>query len=86
MPLGRSGGAIPVHYPRANSPAIERGDSGRRAKTMIDELPLFAAAAPATPKKTPSEIEARLKALNVDALSPREALQLLYELRALTAD
>ncbi len=64
--------------------ALERGDSGRRAKTLIDELPLFAAATPAQPVPHVSQIEERLKALSVDELSPREALQLLYELKALT--
>ena len=64
--------------------ALERGDSGRRAKTLIDELPLFAAAAPVQPVPHVSQIEERLMALSIDELSPREALQLLYELKALT--
>ena len=41
--------------------ALERGDSGRRAKTMVDELPLFAASAPAKAEPRVSEIEARLE-------------------------
>ncbi len=67
--------------------ALERGDSGRRAKTMVDELPLFAAAAPPAQSQPPeSVIEARLKGVNVDELSPRAALQLLYDLKALTKE
>jgi DNA mismatch repair protein MutS len=56
--------------------ALERGDSGRRAKTMVDELPLFATAAPLQPQISESEVEARLKALNIDELSPRDAMQM----------
>ncbi len=67
--------------------ALERGDSGRRAKTMVDELPLFAAAAPAAQAlPQTSEVEARLKNVNVDELSPRAALQLLYDLKSLTKE
>ncbi len=66
--------------------ALERGDSGRRAKTMVDELPLFAAAAPAQAPLQDSEVETRLKALNVDELSPRDAMQVLYDLKALTKE
>jgi DNA mismatch repair protein MutS len=62
--------------------ALERGDSGRRAKTVVDELPLFAASAPAVPP-IENRLAARLKAVNVDSLSPRDALQLLYELKDL---
>ncbi len=66
--------------------ALERGDSGRRAKTMVDELPLFAASAPSQAQSRESEVEARLKVLNVDELSPRDALQLLYDLKALAKE
>jgi DNA mismatch repair protein MutS len=66
--------------------ALERGDSGRRAKTAIDELPLFAAASPAPAMTAPSEVEERLKAANIDELTPRAALQLLYDLKALAKD
>jgi DNA mismatch repair protein MutS len=67
--------------------ALERGDAGRKAKTLVDELPLFAASAP-TPAlvSVESKIETRLKSVNVDELTPREALQLLYELKGLAKD
>ena len=63
---------------------LERGDEGRRgAKTLIDDLPLFSAQppAPAAPRAKPSEVEARLREIQPDALTPREALQMLYDLR-----
>jgi DNA mismatch repair protein MutS len=63
--------------------ALERGDSGRRAKTVVDELPLFAAASPPPVQVEASPIEEKLKALSVDELSPRDALQVLYEMKAL---
>lgn len=67
---------------------LERGEregGGRRA-AVIDDLPLFAAASRAAapaPRTGPSAAEARLAALDPDALSPREALAVLYELKAL---
>ena len=66
---------------------LERGDQGQRgAKTLIDDLPLFAmqvqtVAAVKAPKT--SAVEARLTDIHPDALTPREALALLYELREL---
>ena len=44
-------------------------------------LPLFAAPKPA-PKSKPSAIDSAIEALDVDSLSPREALDLLYELKS----
>lgn len=48
----------------------------------LGELPLFAAAAPPPAPETPEEVLAnQLRDADLDALSPREALDLLYELR-----
>ena len=66
--------------------ALERGDSGRRAKTVVDELPLFAAAAPAPAPSAESKVAARLKAINADELSPKDALELIYALKDLAKD
>ncbi|MBF9029345.1 DNA mismatch repair protein MutS [Rhodobacterales bacterium HKCCE3408] len=64
--------------------ALERGDreggAKAKAKAIIDDLPLFRAATPAPPKKT-STVEARLRDVHPDTLTPREALQILYDLR-----
>ena len=46
----------------------------------LGELPLFAAAAQAEEAKVDG-VRERLQALDVDALAPREALELLYELK-----
>ncbi|MGX9856894.1 DNA mismatch repair protein MutS [Limimaricola variabilis] len=65
--------------------ALESGEagSGAKPKALIDDLPLFAAAAPAEAKAPASAVEERLRTLRPDDLSPREALDLVYELRAL---
>lgn len=66
--------------------ALEKGEreGGSRQKALIDDLPLFSARTPA-PKPTkpsdPSQVEARLADILPDALSPREALDLIYELK-----
>lgn len=66
--------------------ALEKGDRDRpSAKALIDDLPLFrlAPAAPVAVTAAPSEVEARLKGISPDELSPREALALLYELKGM---
>ncbi|MFN9377433.1 MAG: DNA mismatch repair protein MutS, partial [Novosphingobium sp.] len=68
---------------RAKS-VLERLEKGR-AETGglaagLGDLPLFAAAAEARADLVDS-LRERLKGLDVDALSPREALDLLYELK-----
>ena len=69
---------------------LEAGDreGGKaRQKALIDDLPLFAAAAPPPPAPAPANPALdRLRAINPDDLTPREALELLYTLRALAAD
>ena len=68
--------------------ALERGEreGGRPQKTLIDDLPLFRAApaAPAARPKGPSPVEERLAGIHPDELSPREALELIYALKALS--
>src|SRR5207244_5361 len=56
------------------------------ARTMIDDLPLFAATArtPA-PKDEADELAGALAALNPDEMSPKEALEALYALKSKAA-
>jgi len=50
----------------------------------LQELPLFAAAPPVTPRQAkPSPVETALRALDADGMSPREAMDTLYRLKAL---
>ena len=65
---------------------LEKGEREGKVgqKILIDDLPLFSA----TPVPTPvvakeSEVEARLRDVLPDDLTPKEALTLLYELKAI---
>jgi len=49
-------------------------------KPLFDDLPLFSAAALTTSPK-PSAVEEKLKNIDTDMLSPREALDLIYDLK-----
>ncbi|MBY6114005.1 DNA mismatch repair protein MutS [Mameliella alba] len=67
--------------------ALEKGERERTSpKALIDDLPLFSAAArtpaPNVSRET-SEVEEKLRDLMPDDLSPREALQALYDLKNL---
>jgi len=70
--------------------ALEKGErEGGKKQAIIDDLPLFAMAAPApAPKAQPaaSAVEAHLRALHPDEMTPREAMDALYALRALLKD
>jgi len=59
--------------------ALEEGREGHKPLARIDDLPLFNAAAP--PVKTRNALEDALRAADPDALTPKEALELLYELK-----
>jgi DNA mismatch repair protein MutS len=66
---------------------IEAEDRTSPTRRLIDDLPLFAAARPAsaaTPQAdaTLTELVEALKALHPDEMSPREALEALYALKA----
>ena len=65
---------------------LEAQDRGQTARALADDLPLFAvpsraAAEPAAPSEAEKLIEA-VRALHPDEMSPREALEALYALRA----
>lgn len=68
--------------------ALEKGEreGGGRRQAFIDDLPLFSAAPPAPPVvQKESAVEARLNAVLPDELTPREALELIYELKGLSS-
>jgi DNA mismatch repair protein MutS len=76
-----------VERARAVLQALEQGDrkGGARPAALIDDLPLFRTAPPAhrAPGPAASAVEARLRAVLPDELSPLEALRLVYELRGM---
>jgi DNA mismatch repair protein MutS len=58
--------------------ALEEGREGHKPLARIDDLPLFGASAP-VPKT--SAVEDALKTIEPDALTPKQALEILYELK-----
>ncbi|MGR3585599.1 MAG: DNA mismatch repair protein MutS, partial [Pseudooceanicola nanhaiensis] len=75
-----------VSRARAILDMLEQGDrEGGKAHTLIDDLPLFAAAPPPQPKAAAlahlTEVTKLLEDTNPDDLSPREALEILYKLK-----
>ncbi|HOO52555.1 MAG TPA: hypothetical protein PLK94_14865, partial [Alphaproteobacteria bacterium] len=57
-----------------------------KAKTANLQLPLFHVPVPSPRKAKTSKIEERLAEINPDSLSPKEALDLMYQLKTLQAD
>jgi len=69
---------------------LEAEDRTSQARKLIDDLPLFAAAAkPTVPMgmdEAADAVAAALAALNPDEMSPREAMEALYALKAKAAE
>ncbi|TRW99655.1 DNA mismatch repair protein MutS [Paracoccus sp. M683] len=70
--------------------ALESGEreGAARPAALIDDLPLFRAApaAPAPARAKESPLDARMKDVHPDSLTPREALDLIYELKAMSGE
>ncbi|BBK45403.1 DNA mismatch repair protein MutS [Allostella vacuolata] len=87
--VARLAGLPPAAVARAEAvlAALEKGETSGAAARLAEDLPLFAVLreAPARPPTAPgpSPVEAALAGLDVDGLSPREALDRLYQLKAL---
>ncbi|MBC7280966.1 MAG: DNA mismatch repair protein MutS [Hoeflea sp.] len=68
---------------------LESTERENPATRLIDDLPLFAVPVnrePARPAKGPSASDAYLAALNPDDMTPREALEALYDLKRRLAE
>jgi DNA mismatch repair protein MutS len=85
-------GLPPAVITRARSvlDALEKGERENTSpKALIDDLPLFSAVANAPQPVKPaaeSKIEAQIKDLHPDEMTPMEALQALYSLKSLLKD
>lgn len=85
-------GLPPAVITRARSvlDALEKGERENTSpKALIDDLPLFSAVANAPQPTKPaaeSKIEAQIKDLHPDEMTPMEALQALYHLKSLLKD
>ncbi|WBY09886.1 DNA mismatch repair protein MutS [Sphingomonas sp. 7/4-4] len=88
LAVARLAGLPPVTIKRAKA-VLDKLEAGR-AKTGgiaagLDDLPLFAAAAEAEEEKVDA-LRSELEAIDIDALSPREALETLYRLKGLAGE
>jgi DNA mismatch repair protein MutS len=61
--------------------ALEEGREGHKPLARIDDLPLFSVA-PTKAESRASAVEEALRDISPDGLSPREALEVLYQLKA----
>jgi DNA mismatch repair protein MutS len=66
--------------------ALENEDreGAAKPKALIDDLPLFSATPPPAPEPKTSQLETILTDITPDDLSPKEALDLIYRLKAAT--
>jgi DNA mismatch repair protein MutS len=85
--VAKLAGLPPSVIARAQAILSSLEKSGRAGKklSLADDLPLFAdlmSAPPPAPVPPPSAVEEALRALDVDGLSPREALEALYSLKS----
>jgi DNA mismatch repair protein MutS len=64
---------------------LESAERARPASALLDDLPLFSVHVPEKPaaRESESELVRVLKAMAPDEMTPREALEKLYELRAM---
>jgi DNA mismatch repair protein MutS len=62
---------------------LEKSNRGEGEGALLDDLPLFSAAAPSQRRSSASPVIERLAALKPDELTPRQALEVVYDLKAL---
>ena len=84
--VAKLAGVPPAVVVRARE-VLDRLEREAGAPAHLEDLPLFAAhaAEPEAPAFAPSEVEAQLKTLDLDGMSPREAMAALYRLKELMA-
>ena len=80
--VAKLAGVPPAVVARARE-VLDRLESQTSSPARLDDLPLFAATAPAEAAFKPSVVEAALTDLDLDGMSPREAMDALYRLRGL---
>jgi DNA mismatch repair protein MutS len=89
LAVAKLAGLPPPVLARARS-VLAKLEEGRAATGGIaaglDDLPLFAAAAQEAAAPVPDPLQTALAEVDADALSPREALDLVYRLKRLVAE
>jgi DNA mismatch repair protein MutS len=89
LAVAKLAGLPPPVLGRAKS-VLSKLEAGKAATGGIaaglDDLPLFAAAAQEAAEPAPDPLAAALAEVDADALSPREALDLVYRLKRMAAE
>ncbi len=82
--VAKLAGMPPAVVARARD-ILQRLEEDNQTKIRLDDLPLFAfeRSAPEAAPAAPSKLAAALKSVNPDDLSPKEALELVYNLHTL---
>ncbi len=81
--VARLAGMPPAVVSRARD-ILTRLEEDNQTKLRLDDLPLFSTSRAAEPvSRAPSKVETTLKGVNPDDLSPKEALELIYNLHKL---
>jgi len=80
--VAKLAGVPPAVVGRAKQ-VLERLEKEATGPANLDDLPLFAAVAEPEAKSGPSKVEEALQVLDVDGMSPREAMDALYRLKGL---
>jgi DNA mismatch repair protein MutS len=81
--VARLAGVPPAVVGRARE-VLERLESEGLAHAGLADLPLFAMAEPGATPAAPSPVETALAGLDLDGMSPREAMEALYRLKGMT--
>ena len=82
--VARLAGVPPAVVARARE-VLQRLEREPTSPARLDDLPLFAERAPPA-AAPPSKVEQALRSLDPDGLSPRDALEALYRLRAILGE
>jgi len=80
--VAKLAGVPPAVVVRARE-VLERLEADSHSPARLEGLPLFEMAAPTPQQFGPSPAEEALKGLDVDGMSPREALEALYRLKGM---
>ncbi len=88
--MAKLAGLPPAVIDRAEAvlATLEQGEQSGAVARLAEDLPLFAAlsAPPAGAPARESAVEAALRDVDPDILTPRDALDLVYRLRGLAED
>ena len=74
---------VPAEVVARAREVLDRLEADPGSPARLDDLPLFAPRAPATKSSEPSKADKALADIDPDSMTPREALEALYRLKAL---